>query len=121
MVYNVELRTHWRNRTFTGEPRTMNTTELSRIAVALERIADALESRRTQSRVTIQRTTASNRYLDLLRSRITFSGRATMDEILGSVGIQNPTKGDRISMSFALAEFGAKSERTNKHRYYILP
>lgn len=89
-----------------------------RIAAALERIADALESRqrRVGTRIASQHTRT---YLELLeRNRDRLHGRMTAPQIIEAIGATVEHR-DRAAFGDALTQFGVIKGRNGRQRYYV--
>lgn len=91
---------------------------IERIAIALERIADALE---TSQRPKARRICSENAqvYLDALESHShALRGRMTVQEISNAIGIE-VTRSDQAAIGHALTAFGALKGKSGSTRYYV--
>lgn len=99
-----------------------------RIAAALERIANALETKndrrkRAKPFPVIPHPSQYAGLEDALRSNLALLPPTplTMDELLRICGVEGRTKGHRIAMATAARICGFKQSRTSKHRFYSKP
>lgn len=98
----------------------MNHEQAERIAIALERIAAALEPKPKDGRQhnsfpahrQAEFAAALSEHADML------SGRMTLPEIINIIGVK-VRHGDRMAIGKALTEFGALKGRTGSQRYYV--
>lgn len=95
--------------------------ELTRIADALERIADAMECSDAPKRARPLRITAiaANAYLEAMHANAhALRGRMTTKEIAAAIGMEL-TRGSQAELGRALTEYGAHKGKSGSTRYYV--